>query len=97
MVIIFSDCFFFNSINIFFSPGNGTFDEVKTWPRFCSFQNSGANLTENVTQVSLARNYCEKELDSTLSTTYSTISNHDNYLLPSILNLFLLKLTHFIF
>ncbi len=89
----------FISINILFSPGNGTFDQVKTWPRFCSFQNSGANLTGNVTQVSLARTYCEKELDSTssttsYSTTYSTTSNPADYLLPSLVNLFLLKLTH---
>ncbi len=87
----------FISITILFSPGNGTFDQVKTWPRFCSFQNSGANLTENVTQVSLARTYCEKELNSTsYSTTYSTTSNPADYLLPSLVNLFLLKLTHFL-
>ncbi|CAF4989776.1 unnamed protein product, partial [Rotaria sp. Silwood1] len=31
-------------------PGNGTFNVVNKWPRFCSFQNYGANLTSNQTQ-----------------------------------------------
>ncbi|CAF4574071.1 unnamed protein product, partial [Rotaria sp. Silwood2] len=43
-------------------PGDGTFNVVNKWSRFCSFQNSGANLTVNETRVSLGLNFCEKEL-----------------------------------
>ncbi|CAF3617477.1 unnamed protein product, partial [Rotaria sp. Silwood2] len=44
-------------------PGNGTLNVVNRWPRFCSFQNSGANLTANETQVSLALKFCGKEFE----------------------------------
>ncbi|CAF1378295.1 unnamed protein product [Rotaria sordida] len=45
------------------SRGNGTFTVIKRWSRFCSFQNSGANLTGNEIQLSIGRNFCEKELE----------------------------------
>ncbi|CAF1089535.1 unnamed protein product [Rotaria sp. Silwood1] len=45
-------------------PGDGTFNVVNKWSRFCSFQNSGANLTANETRISLALDFCKKELKS---------------------------------
>ena len=66
MVTFFSYVFFI-LINILFSPGDGAFNVVKNWPRFCSFQNSGANLTQNETQPSIAGNFCEKEVGSSSS------------------------------
>ncbi|CAF1557485.1 unnamed protein product [Rotaria magnacalcarata] len=47
-------------------PGNGTLDVVSKWPRYCSFQNSGARLKGNETQISLALNFCEKEFPPSL-------------------------------
>ncbi|UJR37018.1 hypothetical protein I4U23_029725 [Adineta vaga] len=43
-------------------PGNGTIDAIKPWPRYCSYQNSGANLTANETQISLGSRFCRNEI-----------------------------------
>lgn len=80
----------FISIVFVSSPGNGTVDVVKTWPRFCSFQNSGANLTGNDTQVLLARRFCAKELDSVQTST-------SHHVIPIFLHLFLLEFLYFLF
>jgi len=72
--------------NILFSPGDGAFNQVKKWSRFCSFQNSGLNLTQNETEPSIARIFCAKELGS-------TSSSPPHLLMPIILfHLFLIYL-----
>ncbi|CAF1067355.1 unnamed protein product [Adineta steineri] len=48
-------------------PGNGTVDAIKTWPRYCSYQNSGMNLTQNETQLSIGSDFCRKQLGSSAS------------------------------
>ncbi|CAF4211151.1 unnamed protein product [Rotaria socialis] len=48
-------------------PGNGMLDVVSKWPRYCSFQNSGASLETNQAPISLALDFCEKDLSSTAS------------------------------
>ncbi|CAF1614748.1 unnamed protein product [Rotaria magnacalcarata] len=45
-------------------PGNGTMDVVNKWPRYCSFQNPGTPLDANETLLSLANNFCGKEVPS---------------------------------
>ena len=58
------------------SPGDGTVAVVQTWPRFCSFQNSGANLTGTDTQVSVALRYCSQEhLSNSATTSVVLLSN----------------------
>ncbi|CAF0949690.1 unnamed protein product [Adineta ricciae] len=57
-------------------PGNGTIDAIKPWPRYCSYQNSGANLTQNQTQASLGRQFCLNELGSSAASSFSSISIH---------------------
>ncbi|CAF1002215.1 unnamed protein product [Rotaria magnacalcarata] len=48
-------------------PGDGALGVLSKWPRYCSFQNSGAPLKTNQTQISLALDFCEKEFSSTAS------------------------------
>ncbi len=67
MVIVFFVEEFCIGINILFSPGDGTFNQVDKWPRFCSYQNSGGNLTQNETRPSEAQIFCEKEIGPTSS------------------------------
>ena len=60
-----NNLFFFLFINSFFSPGNGTVNQLNQWSRYCSYQNSG--LPQNDTQPNIARLFCENELSSTAS------------------------------
>ncbi|CAF4837573.1 unnamed protein product, partial [Rotaria sp. Silwood1] len=57
-----------------FSRGNSTFTVVKRWSRFCSLQNFGANLTGNEIQLSIGRNFCEKELELSSSSAHLIIT-----------------------
>ncbi|CAF1971567.1 unnamed protein product [Rotaria magnacalcarata] len=52
------------ALNAVRSPGNGTMDVVNKWPRYCSFQNPGTPLDANETLLSLANNFCGKEVPS---------------------------------
>jgi hypothetical protein len=70
--------------SILFSPGDGVFNKVNKWFRFCPFQNSGANLTQNETELSIARNFCEKESGS------SSLSSPSYLIMPIILLIYFL-------
>jgi hypothetical protein len=73
MVIVFCPVHLtFEKKDFIFSPGNGTVNAIKTWSRFCSYQNSGANLTANETQSSIGHNFCQKELGLSSASTPST-------------------------
>ncbi|CAF1603966.1 unnamed protein product [Rotaria magnacalcarata] len=55
-------------------PGDNMFGIVRSWPRYCSFQNSGASLNANKPQIALALEFCEKQLSplSSASTNLAT-------------------------